>query len=56
MEKSNINFKPIGEKIFKKIMANKTWRDPQKRCITTGPNRNIPYKGEIPLKWLPAER
>ena len=39
----------------KEIMANKTWRDPQKRCITTGPNRNIPYKGEIPLRWLPAE-
>ena len=56
MEKSNINFKPIGEKSLKDIMANKNWNDPKKRCITTGPDRNIPYKGEIPLRWLPAEK
>ena len=29
--------------------------NPKKRCVTTGPNRNNPYKGEIHLRWHPAE-
>ena len=40
----------------KAIMGNVSWNDPTKRCITTGPNRNIPYKDETSLSWLPAEK
>ena len=39
----------------KAIMGNVSWNDPT-RCITTGPNRNIPYKDETSLSWLPAEK